>query len=443
MSEITIYGTGYVGLVTGVCLAELGHHVLCVDIDEDKINQLQKGIPTIEEKGLPELLKSNQQAGRITFTSDLNIACAHGFYHFIAVGTPESKSGAADLTFVNAVATYLMEHRTESFVIVNKSTVPVGTAGKMRDRLIKIQQEKGKSLEFDIISNPEFLKEGCAIQDCLHPDRIILGGSPQVVDKAAHDLYDVYIQQNVPVLKMDTHSSEFTKYASNAMLAAKISFMNELSVLAEKTGADIEVVRKGMAMDPRIGPHFIAPGCGYGGSCFPKDVKALQVMAEEHHLEPALLKAIGTVNQHQMSRFAQKIIDYLAQDEQPLNTKTVALWGLAFKPETDDIREAPAFYLAEAFNQQNIKIHAYDPAAMKHISQFSWIKGASSAYSALEQADVLVIATEWAEFKRADFDEILARLKKPVIFDGRNLYDLAEMKKRGFHYVSIGRPEVK
>lgn len=442
MAKITIYGTGYVGLVTGVCLAECGHTVVCVDIDEQKIQSLQKGIPTIEEKDLPELLQKNQQARRITFSSNLQEAFNHGFYHFIAVGTPEAKNGEADLTFVNAVASAINTSRTEPFIIVNKSTVPVGTAAKMRETLMKEQMVRGQVLAFDIISNPEFLREGSAIHDCLNPDRIVFGGDEAVVNKATEDLYACFVEKGVPVLKMDSQSAELTKYASNAMLSAKISFMNELSLLAEKTGADIEVVRKGMALDPRIGPHFIAPGCGYGGSCFPKDVKALLVMSQKNALKASLLQAIEDVNKQQMLRFSQKIVDYLEKDGKPLSEKTIALWGLSFKPETDDIRESPAIYIAKNLTRHGIRIRAYDPAAMSHASNFQWIDCVSSPYQALKEADALVIATDWAVFKAADLNEVYTTLKDPVIFDGRNLYSLTEMEQMKFDYFSVGRTSI-
>lgn len=442
MAKITIYGTGYVGLVTGVCLAECGHDVLCVDVDENKIQSLQKGVPTIEEKDLPELLKKNQHAGRIKFTSNLPEAFQYGYYHFIAVGTPEGKNGEADLTFVEAVSSAINTNRTEPFVIVNKSTVPVGTAKKMKQKLLKEQKEKEKTLEFDVISNPEFLREGSAVYDCLHPDRVVLGGSEIAVGKAAKDLYAFFIEESIPILKMDSNSAELTKYAANAMLATKISFMNELSQLAEKTGADIEIIRKGMGLDSRIGPHFIAPGCGYGGSCFPKDIKALLAMFEKHEVSSALLKNVEVVNQEQMSKFSQKIVDYFTKEGTALAEVTIALWGLAFKPETDDIRESPAIWIANNLSQEGLKIRAYDPVAMPRVSNIPSITCVSSLYDVLKNADALVIATDWAMFKEADLRTVFAELKTPVIFDGRNLYDLAEMNTMAFDYFSVGRPAV-
>lgn len=443
MAKITIYGTGYVGLVTGVCLAELGHEVFCVDIDEDKIKKLQGGTPTIEEKDLPALLQKNQQEGRIVFTSNLKEAFQHGFYHIVAVGTPEGKNGEADLTFVKAVSSAIMAARDEAFVIVNKSTVPVGTADKMRDLLLKEQTAQGKTVAFDVISNPEFLREGAAVHDCLHPDRIVLGGTPEVVEKAVEDLYGGFMQQHIPILKMDACSAELTKYAANAMLATKISLMNELSFLAEKTGADIEVVRQGMAADPRIGPHYIAPGCGYGGSCFPKDVKALLAMSRQYDLPASLLKAVDDVNKLQTAQFIQKIRQYLeAEDGDSIAGKTVALWGVAFKPETDDVRESSAIYIADGLRKVGVKVRAYDPAAMKSLHNVSGIEAASSPYQAVKDADALIIATDWPEFKTVNLQEIYTALKIPAIFDGRNIFALTDMQALPFDYFSVGRPAV-
>ncbi len=442
MTKITIYGTGYVGLVTGVCLAECGHDVFCVDIDEDKIRSLQKGIPTIEEKGLLELLTKNQKEGRIIFTSNLQEAFNHGTYHFLAVGTPEGKDGEVDLTFVNAAASMISSSRSEPFIIINKSTVPVGTAEKMRKTLKKEQEKSGKKIAFDIVSNPEFLREGAAVHDFLHPDRIILGGNIDAINNVLKDVYAYFLEQKVPVLTMDSRSAEFTKYASNAMLATKISLMNELSLLSEKVGVDIALVRKGMSLDPRIGSHFIAPGCGYGGSCFPKDVKALWAMSRKNEVEPLLLTAVSDVNQRQMDQFFQKIVSYLSKDEQPLSEKTIALWGLSFKPETDDIRESPAIYIAKKLSLLGVKIRAYDPAAMVWATNFSWVDCASSPFNALKDADALVVATDWAVFETADLNEVFTALKTPVIFDGRNIYDLDKMKTMGFDYISVGRPAV-
>jgi UDPglucose 6-dehydrogenase len=442
MTKITLYGTGYVGLVTGVCLAENGHTVCCADIDENKIQSLEKGIPTIEEKDLPELLKKNLDAGRIKFTSNLQEAFNHGKYHFIAVGTPEGKGGEADLTFVHAVATMINAARTEPFILVNKSTVPVGTAENMRLMLCEEQKKNNKAVDFSIVSNPEFLREGVAIHDCLHPDRIILGGATNAVEQVLIDIYFYFKEQNIPVLTTDSASAELTKYASNAMLATKISLMNELSLLADKTGANIEVVRKGMSLDPRIGSYFIAPGCGYGGSCFPKDVKALQVMSKKYQLNSSLLQAVSDVNDEQIKQFCEKIMIYLAKNEQKLSEKTIALWGLAFKPDTDDVRESPAVYIAKILSGAGIKIRAYDPAAMRHVDNFPWIDCAASEYHAVKNADALVIATDWEIFKTADLKEVYENLNAPVIFDGRNLYDLETMKEMGFNYFSVGRPDV-
>lgn len=443
MAKIAIYGTGYVGLVTGVCFAERGHDVLCVDIDENKIQSLQRGEVPIVEQDLPELLEKNQKAGRIIFTSKLADAVQQSYYHFIAVGTPEGKNGEADLTLVNAVASEINRARVESFVIVLKSTVPVGTAEKMRKVLVNEQQTRNQEVKFHVISNPEFLREGKAIHDCLHPDRIVLGGDDiELLGTIAEDIYAHFIETKTPILKMTSESAELTKYATNALLAMKISFMNELSQLTERTGADIEVIREGIGLDERLGPHFIAAGCGYGGSCFPKDIKALIAMFEKNDCEPLLLKQVPEVNQKQMERFCGKILKYLSQQERELSHYTIALWGLAFKPGTDDIRESPAIYVANRLSKEGIKIRAYDPAAMSHADNYPWLECTSSPESALEGSDALVIATDWPVFEEFDLNKIAELLNSPVIFDGRNIYDKAEMDVSSFDYISVGRPDV-
>jgi UDPglucose 6-dehydrogenase len=443
MTKIAIYGSGYVGLVSGVCFAERGHEVLCVDIDENKIQLLQKGEVPIVEENLPELLEKNQKAGRILFSSKLADA-VRSDYHFIAVGTPEGKNGEADLTLVNAVVSEINRSHTEPFVIVLKSTVPVGTAEKMRKMLLNEQQTRNQNVEFHVISNPEFLREGKAIYDCLHPDRIVLGGDDiNFLDTVANDIYGHYIEQKTPILKMTSESAELTKYATNALLAMKITFMNELSLLAERTGADIELIRKGIGLDERLGPHFIAAGCGYGGSCFPKDVKALIAMFEKNDCEAQLIKQVPEVNQKQMERFCGKILRYFSkQEDRELSSYTLALWGLAFKPGTDDIRESPAIYIASRLSKQGIKIRAYDPAAMSHADNFSWVECTSTPESALEGADALIIATDWPIFEEFDLNKMASLLKSPVIFDGRNIYDKGTMDTLSFDYISVGRPDV-
>ncbi len=443
MAKIAIYGTGYVGLVTGVCFAECGHDVLCVDIDENKIQSLQKGIVPIEEQDLPELLEKNQKAGRIVFTSKYADSISQCDYHFIAVGTPEAKNGEADLTLVNAVASEITKSRTEPFVLVIKSTVPVGTAEKMRKALLNEQQTREQDVSFHVVSNPEFLREGKAIHDCLNPDRIVLGGDDVTfLDTVAEDLYGHYIENKTPILKMTSESAELTKYATNALLAMKITFMNELSQLSERTGADIEVIREGIGMDERLGPHFIAAGCGYGGSCFPKDIKALIAMFEKNDCEPLLLKQVPEMNQKQMERFCGKILRYFSEKEQELSSCTLALWGIAFKPGTDDIRESPAIFIANRLSKEGIKIRAYDPAAMSHADNYPWVECTASPESALEGADAVIIATDWPIFKEFDLEKVATLLKTPVIFDGRNIYDKAKMDSLQFDYISVGRPDV-
>lgn len=443
MTKIAIYGTGYVGLVTGVCFAECGHEVLCIDIDENKIQSLQKGEVPIVEENLPELLEKNQKAGRIEFTSRLADAIQCD-YHFIAVGTPEGKNGEADLTLVNAVVSEINRSHTEPFVIVLKSTVPVGTAERIRKMLLNEQQTRNQNVKFHVISNPEFLREGKAIHDCLHPNRIVLGGDDiNFLDMVANDIYGHYIGQKTPILKMTSESAELTKYAANALLAMKITFMNELSQLTERTGADIELIREGIGLDERLGPHFISAGCGYGGSCFPKDVKALIAMFEKNDCEAQLLKQVPEVNQKQMERFCGKILRYFSeQGDRELSSYTLALWGLAFKPGTDDIREASAIFIANRLSKEGIKIRAYDPAAMSHADNLPWVECTSTPESALEGADALIIATEWPIFKEFDLNKMASLLKSPVIFDGRNIYDKAKMDTFSFDYISIGRPDV-
>ena len=443
MAKITIYGTGYVALVTGVCLAEHGHEILIVDIDETKVLSLQKGVISIVEKDLPELLAKHQQTNHIKFTSNLEEAIHASEYHFIAVGTPEGKNGDADLTIVNAVASAINRTRIEPFIIIIKSTVPVGTAEKIRKMLLNEQQTRNQSLPFYVVSNPEFLREGNAIHDCLYPHRIILGAKEHdVLSKIEKEIYDSYIKEGVPLLKMDNESAELTKYAANALLATKISFMNELTQLSEKLGADIEIVRKGIGLDARIGPYFISPGCGYGGSCFPKDIKALLAMFEKNDCEATLLKQVPEANQRQMEQFCGKILRYLSQDNRVLSNCTVALWGLSFKPGTDDVRESPAINIANKLSKSGIKIRAYDPAAMPNVNNYPWISCASSPESVLKEADALIIATDWPVFKEIDVSQVCKMLKDPVIFDGRNMYEINKMKAISCDYFSIGRPAI-
>lgn len=426
--KVSIYGVGYVGLVTGVCLAKLGHHVCCFDIDEQKINGLQQGIVPIYEENLEAFLSEVMSSNAIKFTANFNETADYSVLHIIAVGTPPQADGSADLSHVLDVATRLSQVLKNDAVIVNKSTVPVGTA----DRVSQIMGP-----DFTVVSNPEFLKEGKAIEDFMNPDRIIVGTNDP---KAASLLRELYAPLNAPVLLMSPRAAELTKYASNAFLATKISFMNEMSLLAERLGADIDEVKRGMGYDSRIGDQFLNPGCGYGGSCFPKDVSALHFMAQQSGLPSRMLDAVQQVNQHQKSILFQKISHYFNGD---LNGRRVAVWGLAFKPGTDDIREAPSLTLLSQLFEAGAIVQAYDPMAMQNVRRYFSdsaqldLKNAKEA--ALEEAHVLVILTEWSEFLKPDFSAIKASLHQPIIFDGRNIYDPNTVSDYGLQYCGIGR----
>ncbi len=422
--KITIFGAGYVGLVTGACLAELGNHVMCVDVDENKIAKLQSGHCIIHEPGLPELIEKNLKVGRLQFTNDLDLAVAHGFYQFIAVGTPQDEDGSADLRHVLAVAQSIGEKIDEYRVIIIKSTVPVGTADKVHNTIDIVLKQRKISMQFDIVSNPEFLREGAAIDDFMNSDRIIIGVANQTVNNHMRLLYSPFNRNQDRLISMNIRSAELTKYAANSILATKISFMNELSQLAELLDADIERVRIGIGSDPRIGYHFINPGCGYGGSCFPKDLSALESMAKQLSFEPQLIKAAQQVNHAQKRVLFNKMQHHFKQD---LTNKVIALWGLAFKPNTDDMREAPSRVLMEALWQTGARVQAFDPAAMSEAEriygQRNDLKFCATAEQALQGADVLAIVTEWSDFLSPDFALIKQTLKQPTIFDGRNLYD--------------------
>ncbi|HEX7114291.1 MAG TPA: UDP-glucose/GDP-mannose dehydrogenase family protein [Steroidobacter sp.] len=438
--RLTIFGSGYVGLVTGACFAEVGNHVLCVDVDERKVEMLRRGESPIYEPGLDDLLKKNLAAGRLNFTTDPAEGVQHGVFQFIAVGTPPDEDGSADLKYVLSVAESIGRNLTEYRVIVTKSTVPVGTADKVRARIESTLRERGVQVEFDVVSNPEFLKEGAAINDFMKPDRIVVGTNDPRTAELLKALYDPFTRNRERMIVMDVRSAELTKYAANAMLATKISFMNELANLAERMGADIEKVRLGIGSDPRIGYHFIYPGCGYGGSCFPKDVQALARSAHEHRFEAQLLAAVEAVNKRQKSVLFEKIHRFFNGD---LAGKTIALWGLAFKPNTDDMREAPSRTLIEALWAAGAKVRAYDPAAQHEAQRIygkrSDLELVKSSSEALRGADALAIVTEWQEFRSPDFDLIRAELKHPVIFDGRNLYDPGFVRRFGLKYYGIGR----
>ena len=439
--KITVIGTGYVGLVSGACLADVGNDVLCLDLDTAKIRTLNEGGIPIYEPGLEAMVRKNQGAGRLRFTTDIEAAAAHGVLQFIAVGTPPDEDGSADLQYVVAAARNIGRHMTGYKVVVDKSTVPVGTADRVRAAIAEELAVRGASVEFSVVSNPEFLKEGAALDDFLKPDRIVVGAEDERAIGLMRELYAPFQRNRERLIVMDIKSAELTKYAANAMLATRISFMNELANLAEKLGADIELVRKGIGSDPRIGFHFLYPGVGYGGSCFPKDVQALIRTAGEAGQGLKVLQAVEDANEAQKSVLGGKITKRLGQD---LSGMTFALWGLAFKPNTDDMREAPSLVLIADLLARGASIRAYDPVAVHEASR---ILGANPriAYTAtpmeaLDGADALVIVTEWKEFRSPDFETIKAKLKTPVIFDGRNLYEPATPRAAGLEYFAIGRP---
>lgn len=438
--KVTVFGSGYVGLVTGACLAEVGNEVVCVDIDDGKIARLNQGEVPIYEPGLDGIIERNMAAKRLHFTTDVDLAVQHGLFQFIAVGTPPDEDGSADLQYVLAVARSIGERMEDYRIVVNKSTVPVGTADKVRQAINTVLNDRQKSCEFDVVSNPEFLKEGAAIEDFMKPDRIVIGTDNPRTTELLRVLYAPFNRNHDRLVCMDIRSAELTKYAANAMLATKISFMNELANLAERLGADIEQVRVGIGSDPRIGYHFIYPGCGYGGSCFPKDVKALERTARDVGYQAQLLQAVEDVNDRQKLRLYEKINDYFKGD---LKGKTFALWGLAFKPNTDDMREASSRVIMEALWEAGAKIQAFDPVATHEAArlygQRSDLVLCDGTDATLKGADGLIIVTEWNVFRSPDFDTIKSELSHPVIFDGRNLYDPARMKMLGFDYFGIGR----
>src|SRR5580693_1100692 len=438
--RVTIFGSGYVGLVTGACLADAGNHVVCVDVDAGKIERLNRGEIPIHEPGLDALVKRNAEAGRLEFTTDAARGVEHGLFQLIAVGTPPDEDGSADLRYVLSVARAIGTHMTRYCVVVTKSTVPVGTADKVRNELQATLAGRGASVEFDVVSNPEFLKEGAAIQDFMKPDRVVIGTDNPRTTELMRALYEPFIRNHDRLVVMDIRSSELTKYAANAMLATKISFMNELANIAERVGADIEKVRIGIGSDPRIGYSFIYPGTGYGGSCFPKDVQALIRSAHEVGHEPQILNAVEAVNMRQKEVLFHKMERHFSG---VLKGRVFALWGLAFKPNTDDMREAPAVTLIELLLNAGASVRAYDPVAAAEATRIlagrSGFTLAKSAYEAAQGADALAIVTEWQEFRSPDFDKLKEILKAPVIFDGRNLYDPATLARFGLTYYAIGR----
>ncbi len=432
--KIAVVGTGYVGLVTGTCFAETGNRVTCIDIDVNKVNKLKNGEITIYEPGLEKIFLRNLKEGRLEFTTSLEEGVKDAVIIFLALPTPPGADGAADLRYVLGVANDLGKIMTDYKVIVDKSTVPVGTAQKVQEAIAV--NYKG---EFDVVSNPEFLREGVAVDDFMKPDRVVVGTNAERARKVMSDLYAPFVRQGNPVIFMDERSAELTKYAANSFLATKISFMNEIAQLCEKMGADVDMVRRGIGSDERIGKRFLFPGIGYGGSCFPKDVQALIRSAEDVSYDFKILKAVEDVNEKQKLHLIPKIKSYFNND---LSGKRFALWGLAFKPNTDDIREAPALYLIDALTAAGATVVAFDPEAMPNVQKAIGDKiiYAESQYKALEKADALIIATEWSEFRTPDFDMIDAMLNHKVIFDGRNLFDVKFIGGLGYHYESIGRP---
>ncbi|MBP4048724.1 UDP-glucose/GDP-mannose dehydrogenase family protein [Chromobacterium violaceum] len=438
--KVTVIGSGYVGLVTGTCLAETGYHVCCLDVDPRKIEILQSGGIPIFEPGLEDMVKRNVAAGRLHFTTDVAASVAFGEVQFIAVGTPPDEDGSADLQYVLAAARNIARHMTDYRVVVDKSTVPVGTADKVRAAIADELAARGADIPFSVVSNPEFLKEGAAIDDFMRPDRVVIGADDERSAEIMRRLYKPFQRNHERVLLMDVRSAELTKYAANAMLATRISFMNELANLAETMGADIEQVRLGMGSDPRIGYHFLYPGVGYGGSCFPKDVKALVQTAKENGHTLRVLTAVEEANEVQKLRLVEKVVARFGEN---LSGRRFALWGLAFKPNTDDMREAPSRVIVEELTRRGAEIVAFDPVAahgaQRVMTGVNGIAFADDMMKALQDADALLIVTEWKMFRAPDFESIRHSLKQPLIFDGRNMYDPAWLREQGFDYHAIGR----
>ncbi len=441
--KLSMVGTGYVGLVTGTCFAEMGNDVICVDVDNEKIENLKKGIIPIYEPGLERLVKKNYKKGTLDFTTDIKRAIDNSNIIFIAVGTPQSEDGSADLQYVLNVAKDIGKHMSHDMIVVDKSTVPVGTADLVKETIeveLKNRYPNGVPFEFDVVSNPEFLKEGDAVSDFMKPDRVVVGANSEKSLNIMKELYRPFTMNHERFIAMDVRSAEMTKYAANAMLATKISFMNEIANICELVGADVNMVRVGIGSDKRIGYHFIYPGIGWGGSCFPKDVKALEKIALENGYEPKIIKAVSEVNARQKRKLVDKIIDRFGND---LESKVFALWGLAFKPQTDDMREAPSIAIIKELVSKGAKIKAYDPEAMENAKNF-WLKDTDNVeyfdnkYDTLNESDAMLLVTEWKEFRSPDFYEIKKRLKNPIIFDGRNQYNKELLKEFGFEYYQIG-----
>jgi len=438
--KITVIGTGYVGLVTGACLAEMGNHVVCLDVDAAKIRLLEEGGIPIHEPGLLDIVKRNRAAGRLQFTTDGVFAVNHGTLQFIGVGTPPDEDGSADLSYVLDAARNIGRHMTDYKVVVDKSTVPVGTADLVRAAMADELARRGMALDFAVVSNPEFLKEGAAVEDFMRPDRIVVGADDERAILLMRALYSPFIRNHDRLLVMDIKSAEFTKYAANSMLATRISFMNELALLAEKVGADIELVRKGIGSDPRIGYHFLYAGTGYGGSCFPKDVKALISTARDAGVELKVLPAVAAANERQKRVLVDKVVARFGEN---LNGRRFAVWGLSFKPNTDDMRDAPSRVVIAELSRRGARITAYDPVAMPQarrvLADTPGLEFANSQADALDGADALIVITEWKEFKSPDFESIKSKLLNPVVIDGRNLYEPALMRALGIEYIGVGR----
>ena len=439
--NIVVIGSGYVGLVSGTCFSEMGNKVTCVDIDKKKIDKLNKGVIPIFEPGLESMVLKNIEHKNLFFTTDLSAAIQDADIVFIAVGTPMGDDGSADLQYVLAVAKSIGAKMQQRLVVVDKSTVPIGTADKVKATIQQELDSRATQIEFDVVSNPEFLKEGAAIADFMKPDRVVIGSDSEYATEKMKQLYHPFCMSHDRFIAMDVRSAEMTKYAANAMLATKISFMNEIANICEKVGADANQVRIGIGSDARIGYNFIYPGAGYGGSCFPKDVKALNKIAEEYGHKAELIQSVEKVNDAQKLVIAHKIVKRFGED---LSGKTFGLWGLAFKPGTDDMREAPAIYVVKELVKRGAKIQAYDPKAMAEAQEF-YLKGVenisyvNSKYDVLKEADALVLLTEWKEFRSPDFEEIKTQLKSPIVFDGRNQYNAFNLEEKGFEYYQIGK----
>lgn len=440
--KITVIGTGYVGLVSGTCFAEMGNTVCCIDVDQTKIEGLKKGIIPIYEPGLEAMVLRNTANGNLTFSTDLASKLHDTDIAFIAVGTPMGEDGSADLKYVLQVAQTIGDHMTRPLLVVDKSTVPVGTADQVRQTIQAALDKRGLSIDFHVLSNPEFLKEGDAIADFMKPDRVVIGGDDPEALEVMKELYAPFFRTNMDrMITMDVRSAEMTKYVANAMLATKISFMNEVANICELVGADVNKVRVGIGSDSRIGYSFIYPGCGYGGSCFPKDVKALQKTALSYGYEPQIIQAVELVNDQQKLRIAQKVVSHFGED---LSGKRFAVWGLAFKPETDDMREAPAIYIIQELVKRGASVTAFDPKAMKeakehYLKDMAGVSYVDQKYEAVHGADALILLTEWKTFRSPDFEQIKESLKEPVIFDGRNQYNEKVLTKMGFSYFQIGK----